>query len=184
MLDEKAQKRYGLLQRDKWWFRKKYDEGSEALALARKYDHPPMALFRALLGAQGYAKTVIKRIVKAEQPPELTERDIQTRKECEEADMVTCANQVERQEAAEAFEAALCEELRLIGRPFATEAEVRAKQVAEAGEAWATPDLLFEEPIRVSGVPVAWVDAKNFFGSSLQTMQQNVQVLTLILTLT
>jgi len=175
VLDEKALKRYGLLQRDKWWFRKQYDQGSEALALARQYDHPPMAVFRGLLAAQGYGKTVIKRLVKADNPNELTERDLQTRQECEAADMVTCANQCERQEAAEVFEVDLCEELRRFGQPFTTEAELRAKQVAEAGEAWATPDLLFDEPIVVSGSTVAWVDAKNFYGSSLGTMRAQVQ---------
>jgi len=65
--------------------------------------------------------------------------------------------------------------MREFGAPFSTEEETRVQQIEEKGQALATPDLLFATPIEVQGRSVAWIDAKNFYGSSLPGMVSSIQ---------
>jgi len=178
VLDAKARKWHWQLQVDGWWFREQYEKGEELWRLAQSEDYPPMAVFRAVLSARGLSKGAIKRILKEESPAELTERDIATMKECEARDIVANVNQVARQQAAQDFEDKVCAAFASHGIPFTREDELYAKQVAQSGQASATPDLLFKTAVTVDGSPVAWVDAKGYYGSDLPHlvigMQQQV----------
>ena len=40
---------------------------------------------------------------------------------------------------------------------------MRDKQIKERGYAYATPDFLLKNPIKINGKLIHWIDAKNFF---------------------
>jgi hypothetical protein len=105
----------------------------------------------------------------------LTERDLETRQVCEAHDMIANAEQGGRHASATLFEHQLNAEMGRLPAPFQIEDEIRAEQMATKGVVIASPDLLFAEPIRVGGALVAWVDAKNFYGSGLDSMAWDIQ---------
>lgn len=159
-------------------FRDLYEQGRDVLSLAREFNLPPMGLFRAIVAARLIetvsiaSKDALKRRIKTilQSPEEtLSERDCRELRLCEAHDIITGVmyQQAMRVHAQE-FENQICDIVRRTGAVFISEEEQKAGGIIH-GEA--TPDLLFESPITINGQEVFWIDAKDYFGTSLPGVQ-------------
>lgn len=153
--------------------KRKYDNGSDILELAKLVDGPPVNVFRAILSARNFSKNRIKTLLK--EPKKMNERDQEQFKIAEESDRVANVDQTETHLAADLFEDLLCEHFESIDVRFRRQNELVKEQIAEEGRPVRTPDLLFLDDLRINGIPCAWIDAKHFFGSALSFPRKKAQ---------
>jgi hypothetical protein len=166
ILQQKSVYNFGKLQRVAKEMRQLYEDGNDVVELSKKYDYPPMNLFRAILKARGWSKSKIRDNLRK---PEgrLNERDLEQFKKAEAADRVSNVDQSETQERAETFEDILCRFFEQKGVRIRRQPEMVAEQMAEHGRPVRTPDLLILDDVRINGEPVAWIDAKHFYGADV-----------------
>jgi len=166
ILQEKSVKTFSRLQREASRIKKMYDDGQSAVQLSQRLDFPPMNLFRAILMARGWSK---KRIRDALREPKngLKGRDLQEFKDAEAADRVSNVDQQETHERAELFEDILCDFFEEKGVRFRRQEEMVREQMKEHGRPVRTPDLLLLDHVEINGKPVAWIDAKHYYGANV-----------------
>ena len=153
--------------------RRRYDSGEGVLTLSKRFDAPPVNVFRAILTGRGWSKNKIKETLKA--PSKMNKRDRSEFESAEAADRVSSVNQSETQTAAEVFEDILCDYFESAGIRFRRQEELLAEQKKSEGRAIITPDLLLLDDVRINGVPCAWIDAKHFFGADLRFPRKKTQ---------
>lgn len=171
---EKAVFSHGRLQRRAREMLRKYDGGESVLSLSKRYDFPPVNLFRAILSARNWSKTRIKETLR-EPDKKLNERDLAEFRKAEAEDRVTHVNQAETHHAADLFEKVLCDHFTANGVRFRTQTELLKEQVESEGRPVRTPDLLMLDHVEINGVPVAWIDAKHFYGAGLSFQRKKTQ---------
>ena len=166
LLQQKAVRTHALIQRRADELRRRYDGGEGLIALSRDVDAPPMNIFRAILGARGWSKASIRDNLR-EPDARLAERDAREFHAAEEADRVSNVDQSETQDRAEAFERLLQAHFDAHGVRYRPQEELVAEQQAAHGRSVRTPDLLLLDLVRINGEPVAWLDAKHFYGADV-----------------
>jgi len=171
---EKAVFSHGRLQRRAREMLRKYEGGESVLSLSKRYDFPPVNLFRAILSARNWSKNRIKETLR-EPDKKLKERDLIEFRKAEAEDRVTHVNQSETHHAADLFEKVLCDHFTANGVRFRTQSELLSEQVAAEGRPVRTPDLLMLDHVEINGVPVAWIDAKHFYGANLSFQRKKTQ---------
>ena len=171
---EKAVFSHGRLQRRAREMLRKYEGGESVLSLSKRYDFPPVNLFRAILTARNWSKNRIKETLR-EPEKKLNKRDLEQFRKAEAEDRVTHVNQKETHHAADLFEKVLCDHFTANGVRFRTQTELLAEQVAAEGRPVRTPDLLMLDHVEINGVPVAWIDAKHFYGANLSFQRKKTQ---------
>ena len=171
---EKAVFSHGRLQRRASEMLRRYEGGESVLSLSKRYDFPPVNLFRAILTARNWSKTRIKESLR-EPEKKLNARDVKEFRRAESEDRVTHVNQSETHHAADLFEKMLCDHFDAHGVRFRTQTELLKEQVAAEGRPVRTPDLLMLDHVEINGVPVAWIDAKHFYGANLSFQRKKTQ---------
>lgn len=146
--------------------RRRYENGEGVLALSRRFQYPPVGLFRAILTSRGWSKVRIRDSLRAP-VKRLSERDCAEFKEAEEHDRVTNVDQAETHVRANTFEDILCDYFEKEGVRFRRQEELLAEQQKEHGRPISTPDLLMIDLVEINGVPISWIDAKHFYGANL-----------------
>ena len=171
---EKAVFSHGRLQRRAQEMLRKYEGGESVLSLSKRYDFPPVNLFRAILSARNWSKNRIKETLR-EPERKLSKRDLEEFRKAEAEDRVTHVNQTETHHAADLFEKVLCDHFEENGVRFRTQTELLKEQVEAEGRPVRTPDLLMLDHVEINGVPVAWIDAKHFYGANLSFQRKKTQ---------
>ena len=171
---EKAVFSHGRLQRRAREMLRKYEGGESVLSLSKRYDFPPVNMFRAILSARNWSKNRIKETLR-EPDKKLKDRDLTEFRKAESQDRVTHVNQTETHHAADLFEKVLCDHFTTNGVRFRTQTELLKEQVAIEGRPIRTPDLLMLDHVEINGVPVAWIDAKHFYGANLSFQRKKTQ---------
>ncbi|MBT3772874.1 MAG: TPD domain-containing protein [Euryarchaeota archaeon] len=143
-----------------------YDEGVGIIDLTQRYDFPPMNIFRTILAARGWSKSRIKESLKNAEK-KLNERDLAQFKRAEEEDRVANVDQTETHLRAELFEDILCDWFEENGVRFRRQGEMVKEQNLAHGRPLKTPDLLILDDVRINGQPVAWIDAKHYYGGDV-----------------
>lgn len=166
LLQEKTVYGHHRLQNRAKELRKLYDEGWSVLDLSERFDFPPVNLFRAILSARGWSKSRIKECLKAAST-RLDERDLKEFHSAEEADRVSNVDQSETHERADLFEDVLCDWFEQNDVNFRRQGEMVQEQTKKHGRPVRTPDLLLLDDVRINGQPVAWIDAKHFYGADV-----------------
>jgi hypothetical protein len=166
LMQEKAVYGHNKMMGRSHMLKKRYENGEGVLALSRRFDFPPVAIFRAILTSRGWSKQKIRDSLR-EPEKRLNERDAGEFREAEEGDRVTNVNQSETHVRADLFEHILCDYFRGLGIRFRTQTELLKEQTAEHGRPISTPDLLFIDKLEINGTPIAWIDAKHFYGANL-----------------
>jgi hypothetical protein len=186
LLQEKSVHCHHQLQGQRKTLLSKYSAGESIMALSRSHDFPPMALVRAILMEREWLSP--KRLKDVLKNPQrftrdqrsrfpgakcvLDQRDVQQIAEAAENDIVTAVDQDESAANAELFEDFLCSYLERHQVQFIRQSEVAAQQMQKFGQAVATPDILFEQPIEINGQCTNWIDAKNFYGADLSMLKK------------
>ncbi|MEE2812224.1 MAG: TPD domain-containing protein [Candidatus Thermoplasmatota archaeon] len=171
---EKAVFSHGRLQRRAREMLRRYDGGESILSLSKRFDFPPVNLFRAILSARNWSKNRIKEALR-EPEKKLNKRDLSQFRKAEAQDRVTHVNQSETHHAADLFEKVLCDFFTANNIRFRTQTELLKEQVAAEGRPVRTPDLLMLDHVEINGVPVAWIDAKHFYGANLSFQRKKTQ---------
>lgn len=166
LLQEKTVYGHHRLQRQAKDILRLYEEGVGVLDLSQRYDAPPVNTFRAILSARGWSKARIKDALKTP-GKNLSKRDIEEFTKAEEADRVSNVDQSETHDRAELFEDILCDWFSENGVQFRRQSEMVKEQTHEHGRPIRTPDLLMLDDVRINGQPVAWIDAKHFYGADV-----------------
>jgi len=171
---EKAVFSHGRLQRRAQEMLRRYNNGETVLSMSKRFDFPPVNLFRAILSARNWSKNRIKETLR-DADKRLDERDLKEFRSAEEADRVTHVNQSETHAAADIFEEVLWDHFRKQGIRFRTQSDLLKEQVAAEGRPVRTPDLLILDQVEINGIPVAWIDAKHFYGANLSFQRKKTQ---------
>ena len=94
-------------------------------------------------------------------------RDATEFKDAEEKDRVTNVNQGETAIKADLFEVVVGNYLDHHGINYRRQEDLLKEPQKEHGRPVNTPDFLILDHLEINGEPVAWIDAKNFYGANL-----------------
>ena len=166
ILQEKSVYSFHHLQRNIGKLRRLYDEGDSVVELSKRFDYPPMNVFRGILKSRGWSKIKIKDALRVPEK-KLNKRDQEEFISAEGADRVSNVNQSENAKRADLFEEILCEHFENKGVRIRRQSEMVTEQSVEHGRPIRTPDLLLLDHVIVNGQPIAWVDAKHFYGADI-----------------
>ena len=166
ILQEKSVYTFHKLQRNAGKLRSLYEEGITVVELSKRFDYPPMNIFRGILKARGWSKTKIKDALR-EPKKKLNKRDQEEFIAAEGADRVANVDQSENAKRADLFEEILCEHFENKGVRIRRQPEMVAEQSVEHGRPIRTPDLLLLDHVIINGQPIAWIDAKHFYGADV-----------------
>ena len=144
---------------------RRYSRGVGLLELSEQLHYPPVALFRVLLQCRGLNTNEIKlAISKPDESKRLSDYD---RQQLELAFSADYAYDGDRRQQSQDFEVLLSTFFEAQGALLYREEELMSKQQPAYGGPVLTPDILFRNKVVINGQPVAWVDAKDFYGSAL-----------------
>ena len=131
-----------------------------------------MNIFRTVLAEKGWGKTKIKESFK--DPKRLKQREREEFEAAEAADRVSNVDQSESAEAADLFEEILADWFEDQGVRLRRQPEMVKEQSKEHGRPIRTPDLLFLDHVEINGQPVAWIDAKHFYGADVDFQRKKM----------
>ena len=85
----------------------------------------------------------------------------------EAADRVSNVDQSETHTRADLFEEVLADWFESRGVKIRRQNDMVSEQRIEHGRPINTPDILFLDHVEINGQPVAWIDAKHFYGADV-----------------
>ena len=149
-----------------------YKEGVSVVDLSKRFDFPPMNIFRIILAEMRWSKSKIKEHLR--QPSRLSERERAEFEAAEAADRVSNVDQGESQERADLFEDILADWFEEQGVRLRRQPEMVKEQKQDLGRPVRTPDILFLDHVEINGKPVAWIDAKHFYGADVDFQRKKM----------
>ena len=149
-----------------------YNEGVSVVDLSKRFDFPPMNIFRIVLAEMRWSKSKIKEHLR--QPSRLSERERTEFEAAEAADRVSNVDQGESQERADLFEDILADWFEQQGVRIRRQPEMVKEQKQDLGRPVRTPDILFLDHVEINGKPVAWIDAKHFYGADVDFQRKKM----------
>ena len=149
-----------------------YKQGMSVVELSKKYDFPPMNIFRQILAEKGWSKTKIKRRLFVHL---LDSQNVNEEFEAaEEADRVSNVDQSETHLRADVFETILADWFEEQGVRLRRQPELVKEQSAEIGRPKLTRHSLLDH-VEINGQPVARIDAKHFYGADVGFQRKKMQ---------
>ena len=152
---------------------RKYRAGASILDLSLDYDFSPMNLFRVVLESMGWSKNKIKESLR--EPSSMNERERREFEAAEAADRVASVDQSETQVKADLFEDILADWFLEQGVRLRRQPEMVKEQSEALGRPVRTPDILFLDHVYINGHPVAWIDAKHFYGADVDFQRKKMK---------
>ncbi len=149
-----------------------YKDGVSVVDLSKRFDFPPMNIFRTILKEMGWSKSRIKESLR--KPSKMKEREREEFEAAEAADRVSNVDQSETHERADLFEEILADWFEERGVRIRRQTEMVSEQMSEHGRPVRTPDLLFLDAVKINGEPVTWMDAKHFYGADVDFQRKKV----------
>lgn len=152
---------------------RQYREGASIVDLSKKYDFPPVNVFRVVLESMGWSKKRIKESLR--QPSSMKQREREEFEAAEAIDRVSSVDQSETQVKADLFEDILADWFEQQGIRLRRQPEMVKEQSELLGRPVRTPDLLFLDHVYINDQPVAWIDAKHFYGSDVDFQRKKMK---------
>ena len=172
LLQQKTVYSHGRLQSKGKNLLRLYKEGLGIVDLSKKFDFPPMNIFRVILKEMGWSKSRIKETLRA--PSKFKQRERNEFEAAEAADRVSNVDQSETHSRADIFEDILADWFENQGVRVRRQGEMVKEQMQEHGRPVNTPDLLFLDHVEINGEPVAWIDAKHFYGADVNFQRKKI----------
>lgn len=172
LLQQKTVYSHGRLQAKGKMMLRLYKEGLGIVDLSKRFDFPPMNIFRVILKEMGWSKARIKDTLRS--PEKFKTRERNEFEEAEKADRVSNVDQSETHERADIFEEILADWFEAQGVRVRRQNEMVKEQMREHGRPVNTPDLLFLDHVSINGEPIAWIDAKHFYGSDVDFQRKKI----------
>lgn len=149
-----------------------YKEGVSVVDISQRFDGPPMNVFRLILAEMRWSKTKIKESLR--EPSRLKQRERDEFEAAEAADRVSNVDQGESQEKADLFEDILADWFEEQGVRLRRQPEMVKEQKQTLGRPVRTPDILFLDHVYINERPVAWIDAKHFYGADVEFQRKKM----------
>ena len=173
LLQQKTVYSHGRLKSKGKELAKLYRNGTSILDLSKKFDFPPMNVFRVVLESNGWSKNKIKESFR--DPASMKAREQAEFEAAEAADRVSNVDQSETQLRADLFEDILSDWFETQGVRLRRQPEMVKEQQEAHGRPVRTPDLLFLDDVTINGQPVAWIDAKHFYGADVDFQRKKMK---------
>ena len=173
LLQQKTVYSHGRLKSKSRELAKHYRAGTSIIELSQRYDFPPMNIFRVVLEAMGWSKKKIKESLR--EPSSMKSREREEVEAAEAADRVSNVDQSEVQVRADLFEDILADWFEEKGVRLRRQPEMVKQQMADHGRPIRTPDLLFLDHVYINGEPIAWIDAKHFYGADVDFQRKKMR---------
>ena len=149
-----------------------YNEGVNVVDLSKRFDFPPMNIFRVILAEKKWSKSRIKESLRT--PSKLSKREREEFEIAEAADRVSNVDQTETHIRADLFEDILSDWFESKGVRIRRQPEMVTEQKKELGRPVRTPDILFLDLVEINGKPIAWIDAKHFYGADVDFQRKKM----------
>ncbi len=149
-----------------------YNEGVNVVDLSKRFDFPPMNIFRVILAEKKWSKSRIKESLRT--PSKLSKREKEEFERAEAADRVSNVDQSETHLRADLFEDILCDWFESKGVRIRRQTEMVSEQKLEHGRPVRTPDILLLDLVEINGKPIAWIDAKHFYGADVDFQRKKM----------
>ena len=149
-----------------------YNEGVSVVDLSKRFDFPPMNIFRIILTEKRWSKSRIKECLR--DPTKMKQREREEFEKAEAADRVSNVDQSETHTRADLFEEVLADWFESRGVKIRRQNEMVSEQRLEHGRPINTPDILFLDHVEINGQPVAWIDAKHFYGADVSFQRKKM----------
>ena len=149
-----------------------YNEGVNVVDLSKRFDFPPMNIFRIILAEKRWSKSRIKECLR--DPRKMKKREQEEFEKAEAADRVSNVDQSETHSRADLFEEVLADWFESRGVKIRRQNEMVSEQKLEHGRPINTPDILFLDHVEINGQPVAWIDAKHFYGADVSFQRKKM----------
>ncbi|NCF97074.1 MAG: hypothetical protein GWP21_04050 [Euryarchaeota archaeon] len=172
LLQQKTVYSHGQLQARGKALVRLYREGLGIVELSKKFDFPPMNVFRVVLKEMGWSKSRIKETLRS--PSKFKQRERAEFEAAEAADRVSNVDQSETHVRADLFEEILADWFEDQGVRVRRQPDMVKEQTKEHGRPINTPDLLFLDHVEINGEPVAWIDAKHFYGADVDFQRKKI----------
>ena len=172
LLQQKTVYSHGRLQSRGKALVRLYREGAGIVDLSKKFDFPPMNIFRVILKEMGWSKSRIKETLRS--PSKFKQRERGEFEAAEAADRVSNVDQSETHVRADLFEEILADWFEDQGVRIRRQPEMVKEQMKEHGRPVNTPDLLFLDHVEINGEPVSWIDAKHFYGADVDFQRKKI----------
>ena len=181
VIKEKIIKNYWRMNNEIKRIASEYHRGEDdILALSSKWDFPPLTLMHGILlhlypqkkktiymafRGKGSAETKHADIAAARK--EFSTRDQEQLTIADINDAESLFNQRLAAEKSYANEMTFVEWFRGHGVGIRTQEDMVAEQVRDLGRAVLTPDILFTDDVVVNGISCAWIDYKDYIGTTI-----------------
>uniref|UniRef100_A0AAV1U6F4 CDAN1-interacting nuclease 1 n=1 Tax=Peronospora matthiolae TaxID=2874970 RepID=A0AAV1U6F4_9STRA len=156
------------VRRDRVAICKEYDSGRSLIELSTVHNYPPVSLMRVILRAKGKSQVEIKNAL-ARPSENLSKRDQHELRKAIEYDSIHKSDPFigVPKYNADSLERAVEHFLKAKGIRLKTQSELCADQIARHGRRVISPDILLLDPVVINGVPIRWIDAKNYYGAHI-----------------
>ena len=172
LLQQKTVYSHGRLKSKAKSLSRLYHEGVSVVDLSKRFDFPPMNIFRVILAEKRWSKSRIKECLR--DPSKMKKREQEEFEKAEAADRVSNVDQSETHTRADLFEEILADWFESRGVRIRRQNEMVSEQRLEHGRPINTPDILFLDHIEINGQPVAWIDAKHFYGADVSFQRKKM----------
>ncbi|KAF0694935.1 Aste57867_14214 [Aphanomyces stellatus] len=155
------------VKRNKYLILGEYERGKSLIDLSNIHNYPPVSLMRIILEARGLSPRAIKNALAA--PGDLTPRDNNELNRAKQNDSIHRNDPLLDlpDYTSVSLETTLMHYFISKGIRVKTQAELGLEQEKVYGRAVISPDLLLLDPVLINGVPVRWIDAKNYYGAHI-----------------
>ena len=172
LLQQKTVYSHGRLKSKAKSLSRLYHEGVSVVDLSKRFDFPPMNIFRVILAEKRWSKSRIKECLR--DPSKMKKREQEEFEKAESADRVSNVDQSETHTRADLFEEILADWFESRGVRIRRQNEMVSEQRLEHGRPINTPDILFLDHVEINGQPVAWIDAKHFYGADVSFQRKKM----------
>ena len=172
LLQQKTVYSHGRLKSKAKSLSRLYHEGVSVVDLSKRFDFPPMNIFRVILAEKRWSKSRIKECLR--DPSKMKKREQEEFEKAEAADRVSNVDQSETHTRADLFEEILADWFESRGVRIRRQNEMVSEQRLEHGRPINTPDILFLDHVEINGQPVAWIDAKHFYGADVSFQRKKM----------
>ncbi|OQR98742.1 hypothetical protein ACHHYP_08139 [Achlya hypogyna] len=144
-----------------------YESGKSLIDLSNSHNYPPVSLMRIILEARGYSPKAIRKALSSHNS--LHSRDRAELTKATHYDSIHRSDPFlgQPEYTANSLELTLMHYFKSLGIRVKTQADLALEQEKIYGRPVISPDLLLLDPVVINGVPVRWVDAKNYYGAHI-----------------
>ncbi|KAG1711751.1 hypothetical protein DVH05_008994 [Phytophthora capsici] len=156
------------VRRDRKTICQEYDSGRSLIELSTVHNYPPVSLMRVILRAKGKSQAEIKNSL-ARPAEKLSKRDQYELRKATEYDSIHRSDPLigAPKYNADSLEQAIEHFLKAKGIRLKTQSELCNDQLVSHGRRVISPDILLLDPVIINGVPIRWIDAKNYYGAHI-----------------